>query len=166
MDRRTHERIDLLLPFKARKLDKNEQQNINSTISGTAILVDLKTLHCYNDKTVIQWINTVKERFDSMLEIINKQKTNNEFLHLTFKPINISGGGLRFDTKDEYSSDDIFEFKIMLPIIPPIPIYLYGETIRISTNKDTYTIATKLTAMTSQFRKEICSLLSSLNNKD
>lgn len=166
MDRREFQREDTYIPFEARVISIKSRDEVNAKVSGDAILVDFDTLHHFREKSVTEWLMMLQNRFESMLSIFENQELQDDFRSLTFKWVNISGGGLRFISAEECKTGDVVEIKMMLPLLPPVPLYIYGEVTRVIPKEPGYDIAIKFIAMNDDIRNEIVKFVAKLINQD
>jgi hypothetical protein len=150
---REFSRVDAHIPLQARLVPKEEQQNIQSKISGEAIMSEFRTLTDVENKVLSDWLKMLNAKLDTIINILTFQREG--FSALPFLKVNISGAGLRFPSPEKYSRGDIIELKMLLPMMPPIALYVYGEVIEVESIISGFETAVKFIAMDEDIRDEI-----------
>ncbi len=150
---REFSRVDAHIPFEARIVPPEERKNIRSKITGDTILAEFRSLPDLQDKLLADWLKMLNTKLDAIINMLVFQREG--FGSLPFNHVNISGGGLSFAVKDKFSQGDILEIKMMLPMMPPLALYVYGEVVKIETQVTNYMIGIKFVAMDEEIRDEI-----------
>lgn len=153
MNLREFSRVDAHIPFDVRLVPPEDRKNIHSKISGDTILAEFRALPDLQDRLLADWLKMLNTKLDAIINMLVFQREG--FSSLPFKNVNISGGGLSFPSKETYRSGDIIEMKMMLPIIPPIAMFIYGEVVNVETQVSGYMIAIKFIALDEDIRDEI-----------
>lgn len=150
---REFSRVDAHIPLDARLVPANERNNIRAKISGDAILAEFRTLPDLQDKALADWVKMLNTKLDAIINMLVFQREG--FSSLPFRHVNISGGGMSFASKDKYNPGDILEIKMMLPVMPPVALYVYGEVVNVETQVGGYATAVKFIVMDEEIRDEI-----------
>ncbi len=150
---REFSRVDAHIPIEVRLVPSEERQNIRSKISGETILAEFQTLTDLEDKLLSDWLKMLNAKLDSIINMLTFQREG--FCSLPFSRVNISGGGLNFSSSERYKLGDVLEMKMMLPMIPPVALYIYGEVVKIEKQINNFNIAVKFIAMDEDIRDEI-----------
>ncbi|MDI6727722.1 MAG: PilZ domain-containing protein [Thermodesulfovibrionales bacterium] len=153
MRMREFSRVDAHVPFAVRLVPPEERPNIKSKISGETILAEFQTLTDVEDKLLSDWLKMLNAKLDSIISMLTFQREG--FGSLPFVQVNISGGGLGFNSKEKYNQGDVLEIKMLLPMMPPVALYIYGEVVKIEQQINSYAIAVKFIAMDEDIRDEI-----------
>jgi c-di-GMP-binding flagellar brake protein YcgR len=107
-------------------------------------------------------MDALQENADSMVKIFSDTDNSDGFHDLKYKQINISGGGIRFFCDTKCSTRDIIELNVLLPVQPPIPLYVYGEVVRVLETEDSYAVAVEFIATNDEIRQEIVRFVNAL----
>lgn len=150
---REFSRVDAHIPFGVRIVPVEERKDLHSKISGDTILAEFRTLPELQDKLLNDWFKVLNSKLDAVINMLVYQREG--FGSLPFNHVNISGGGLSFLTKEKFNNGDIIEIKMMLPMLPPVALYIYGEVVKIDTQVNSYIVAIKFIGMDEEMRDEI-----------
>jgi len=150
---REFSRVDANVPFAVRLVPPEERQGIRSKISGETVLAEYQTLTDVEDKLLSDWLKMLNAKLDSLINMLTFQREG--FGSLPFAQINISGGGLGFTSMEPYNRGDVLEMKMILPMMPPVALYIYGEVVKVDKQINSHAIAVKFIAMDEDMRDEI-----------
>ena len=150
---REFSRVDAHIPFSVRLVPTEEQKGMRSKITGESILAEFQTLTDLEDKLLSDWLKMLNAKLDAIINMITFQREG--FGSLPFMQVNISGGGLSFFSQEKYNIGDVIEMKMMLPMIPPVAMYIYGEIVKLESHSNGNIIAVKYTAIDEEIRDEI-----------
>lgn len=153
MRMREFSRVDAHVPFAVRVVPPEERPNIRSKISGEAILAEFQALTDVEDKVLSDWLKMLNAKLDSIINMLTFQREG--FGSLPFAQVNISGGGLGFNSREKYNQGDVLEMKMILPTMPPVALYIYGEVVKVEQQINGYAVAVKFIAMDEDIRDEI-----------
>ncbi len=153
MNMREFSRVDANIPFEVRLVPPEERKNIRSKVSGDAVLAEFRSLPDLQDKLLADWMKMLNMKLDAIINMLIFQREG--FGSLPFNHVNISGGGLSFASKNRYSQGDVLELRMMLPMMPPIALYIYGEVVKIDTQGSGFMIGIKFIEMDEEIRDEI-----------
>lgn len=150
---REFSRVDAYIPLQVRLVTKEEKQNIRSKISGEAVMAEFRTLTDVGDRVLSDWLKMLNAKLDAIINTLTFQQEG--FSALPFLKVNISGAGLRFPSTKKYNQEDILELKMLLPMMPPVALYIYGEVVKVESDMNGFEIAVKFIAMDEDIRDEI-----------
>lgn len=129
-DLREYSRVDTYIPLEYKLIDAKQKQFVRARLAGESILAEFKSLPNPDDQVISEWLRTINAKLD---EIIRMMTIHHEgFNCLTMTKVNISGGGISFNTGNSYSPGDILEIKVMLSMQKPVALFLYGEAMKIT----------------------------------
>ncbi len=146
-------RVDSYIPFEARLVPAEERATVKARTLGDMPLVDPRVLPDLQDKVLGEWIKMLNAKLDAIINKLSSQKEG--FGALPLAHVNISGGGLGFFSKERFSLADIVEAKLVLPMMPPVALFVYGEVVKVDQTAKGYMIATKFVAMEEEIADEI-----------
>lgn len=150
---REFSRVDASVPFAVRLVPPDERSNIKSKISGESVLAEFQTLTDVEDKVLSDWLKMLNAKLDSIISMLTFQREG--FGSLPFVNVNISGGGLSFSSKEKYKIGDVLEMKMLIPVMPPIALYIYGEVVKVEPQINSYITGVKFIAIDEDIRDEI-----------
>jgi hypothetical protein len=153
MKMREFSRVDAHIPFEVHLVPTDERHNIRSKISGETVLSEFQTLTDLEDKLLSDWLKMLNAKLDSIINMLTFQRDG--FSSLPFVKVNISGGGLNFSSPDKHNIGDVLEIKMMLPMLPPVALYIYGEVVKVEKQINSFNTAVKFIAMDEEIRDEI-----------
>lgn len=120
--------VDTLLHIGIRQVGPEEAQGVVPRQAADVALAEFKELPEHDDKILSAWLKMMNAKLDSILGMLDK--TQQEFGTLPLRRVRISGGGITFADEGTFASGEVLEFKIMLPVAPPVALYLYGKPVR------------------------------------
>ncbi len=150
---REFSRVDANIPFVVRLVSPEERKGMRSKITGESILAEFQTLTDLEDKLLSDWLKMLNAKLDAIINMITFQREG--FGSLPFMQVNISGGGLNFSSPEKYNLGDVLEMKMMLPMMPPVAMYIYGEVVKLESHANVNSIAVKYVAIDEEIRDEI-----------
>ncbi|MEW5743987.1 MAG: PilZ domain-containing protein [Nitrospirota bacterium] len=153
MRMREFSRVDAHLPFAVRLVPLDERKTLRSRVSGERVLAESQVLPDLQDKLLNDWIKLLNAKLDTVISILTFQKEG--FGSLPIASVNISGAGIGFASAEKYTAGDVLEIKMILPMMPPVALYVYGEAVNIEKRMDSYYIGTKFIAIDEEIRDEI-----------
>lgn len=146
-------RVDAHIPFEVRLVPQAERATIKSRTLGDMPLVDPRVLPELQDKVLGEWIRMLNSKLDAIMNKLSSQREG--FGDLNLAHVNVSGGGLGFFSKDRYNLGDIIEAKLILPMMPPVALFVYGEVVKVDQTPKGYMIATKFVATDEEITDEV-----------
>jgi hypothetical protein len=150
---REFSRVDSYLPLQARLVPAEERETIRARTSGPTSIGESRALPDLQDRLLNDWIKILNSKLDTIINILALQREG--FSSMPVSSVNISGGGLGFFSKDRYTLGNIIEIKTVLPMTPPVALFIYGEVVKIDQRSNGYMVATKYVAMDEDIRDEI-----------
>ncbi|MFZ5998491.1 MAG: PilZ domain-containing protein [Nitrospirota bacterium] len=150
---REFSRVDARIPFEVRLLPLEERKDIRAKMSGASVLAETKALPDLPDKLLGDWMRMLNAKLDAVINILTFQREG--FGSLPFAQVNISGAGIGFGSREKYHQGDVLEMKLILPVMPPVALYLYGEVVKIEKRPENYYTGTKFIAIDEEVRDQI-----------
>ncbi|MBF0559167.1 MAG: PilZ domain-containing protein [Nitrospirae bacterium] len=151
---REFSRVDAYLPMQVmRVVPAEERETIRSRTSGQATSMETRDLPDLQDKLLNDWIRLLNAKLDTVVNMLVLQREG--FSTIPVTRVNVSGGGLGFLTRERYALGNILEIKVVLPMMPPVALFVYGEVVKLDLLKNVYSIATKFVAMDEDVRDEV-----------
>lgn len=126
-NKREYSRVDVYLPMEFRQIKAEQKDNFRAHLAGETLLAEFKELPNPDDALIAQWLQNINNKLDEIIRMLTIQREGFECLSLT--KVNISGGGMSFNTGQHFSAGDILEIKVILTFQKPIAIFLYGEVL-------------------------------------
>jgi c-di-GMP-binding flagellar brake protein YcgR len=153
--RREYSRVEAYVPFECRVIDKEELDHIKTKILGMNDGNDLRPLPDMGESDHIlgEWLKIINTKIDTVIRLITLQREG--YFCLSYKAINISGGGMSFPSQQEMVLGDILEIKIMLTQQQPLALSVYGEVVKARKIDGGFFIAVRYVHMDEFVRDEI-----------
>ena len=126
-NKREYSRVDTYIPLEYRLVTVKDKEGVRSRLSGESIIAEFKELPNPDDQLFAQWLQTINAKLDEILKMLTIQHDGFNCLNLT--KVNISGGGMSFNTGKRFSPGDTLEIKVMLGMQKPVALFLYGEVL-------------------------------------
>ncbi|TAN44861.1 MAG: PilZ domain-containing protein [Nitrospirae bacterium] len=142
---REFSRVDAAIPFGVSVVPAERRAALKSKLSGNMDLVDMRMLPDLDNKALHDWLIMLNSKLDTIINMLSFQREG--FGMLPFTTVNISGGGLSFTSAQRYNRGDLIEMKMLLPLMPPVALYVYGEIVSIEKSGESYAMAVKFLAM-------------------
>jgi hypothetical protein len=138
---REFSRVDANIPLASRLVPPDENKDLRPRVMGQIDTAEFRSLPDVEDKALNNWMKMLNAKLDAIINMITFQREG--FSSLPFTNVNISGGGLSFYSKDWYNVGDILELKMLLPLMPPTALYLYGKVMKVEKPAEGYLIGVK-----------------------
>ncbi|MCG6553474.1 MAG: PilZ domain-containing protein [Candidatus Magnetominusculus sp. LBB02] len=166
MERRRYQRADANVLIKVRLLETDRQAGYFSKISNAAsAAVKGKEVNldpnAADSSQLPQHLVTLAEDSDSMERLFDS-KSGDGFHGLKYKQINLSGSGVRFLCDTKCNVKDLVELRIVLPVEPPIPIYIYAEVVRVLESDGGFAAGAEFIAVSDEIRRDIVQFVNAL----
>ncbi len=129
-DLREYSRVDTYIPLEYKVIDANQKQFVRARLAGESILAEFKSLPNHDDQIITEWLRTINAKLDEVIRMMTIHHEGFDCLNMT--KVNISGGGISFNTCKSYSSGEILEIKVLLSMQKPVALFLYGEAMKIT----------------------------------
>jgi hypothetical protein len=153
--RREYSRVEAYVPFECRIVADEEKEHIRAQIFGDAAAPELRPFPDMGDHDYIfgEWLKMLNLKLDTVIRLITLQREG--YFGLTYKTVNISGGGMSFLLPQPIALGMILEIKFMMTRNQPVAMCIYGEVTKSVRNEDTYFIAIRYVHMDVSIRDEI-----------
>ncbi len=147
-------RIDIVLPFKVRKISAEEIENKVARVVGEVPLLSYIPLKETLDEALNSWLKLINAKLDYLINLLTKEKEG--FNDLPFQKINLSEKGIRFPSKTAFAIGDLIEIKTVMDIYQPIGFYLYGKVLRCEKKEEgLYEVAAEFINIPKDLREKI-----------
>lgn len=127
-NKRAYSRVDTFIPMEYTLISPENKQSIRARLAGESLLAEFKELPNPDDQLIAQWLQNINGKLDEIIRMLTIQQEG--FKCLSVAKVNISGGGMSFNTGKNFSPGDILEVKVML-FQKPVAFFLYGEVLKI-----------------------------------
>lgn len=131
---REYSRVDATLPFEVRIVSDEERQNLRSRTSMESVLTESQQLPEVGEGALGECLKIINRKLDTILNLLTLQ--TRECCTLQSTPVNISAGGVRVLLQVEHAIGVVLEVKMMLPTMPYVVFYLYGDVVRTETTEE------------------------------
>lgn len=153
INQREYSRVTAYLPLDYKLLDRGQVQYVRSRVAGETILAEFKSLPDPDDQLIAEWLKTINTKLNSIIRMLTIQ--NEGFNALSIVKVNISGGGMSFNTGIQLQPGDILELKVMLTMQSPLELFLYGEVVEAGKHNPEYDTSVQFIALDDFIRNEI-----------
>ncbi len=126
-NKREYSRVDVYIPLQYALINIPDKGSLRARLAGESLLAEFKDLPNPDDQLMAQWLQTINAKLDEIIRMLTIQ--HDGFNCLSMTKVNISGGGMSFNTGKCFSPGDVLEVKVMLNLQKPIAIFLYGEVL-------------------------------------
>ncbi|MBN2653645.1 MAG: PilZ domain-containing protein [Nitrospirae bacterium] len=127
IENRESPRVDVVIPFEASLVPASEKENIRSRKAGWSMPAEYQTMAEIEDKLLSDWLKMLNIKLDLIINMMALTKEG--MSSLPPSRLNISGTGLSFSAVNGFSVGDIVELKLLLPLMPPVALLIYGEVV-------------------------------------
>jgi hypothetical protein len=152
-DLREYSRVDTFIPLEYKQIDVKQKQFVRARLTGESILAEFKSLPNPDDQIISEWLRTINAKLDEIIRMMTINHEGFNCLHMT--KVNISGGGISFNTGKSYSPCDLLEIKVMLSMQRPVALFLYGEVMKITEPNPEYDTSVHFFGIDDFIRNEI-----------
>jgi c-di-GMP-binding flagellar brake protein YcgR len=153
--RREYSRVEAYIPFEYRIVAPEERDYIQSRISGYASFTDFKPRGEMGDQDNIlaEWMKIINLKLDTVIRLLTLQREG--YFGLSYRAVNISGGGISFCQPTATPLGNIMEVKLVFPLNQSVALCIYGEVIKVEQRHDHYFTALRYVHMDDLVRNEI-----------
>jgi hypothetical protein len=153
--RREYSRVEAYLPFEFRVIAQEEKEHIWAKIPGDSTVTEFRPIPDMGDYDHIigEWMKILNSKLDTVIRLITLQHEG--YFGLPFKAVSISGGGMSFSLPQAIPLGEILEIKILLNLLQPIALCIYGEVVNTEQRNDGHLIAVQYIQMDNFIRDEI-----------
>ena len=152
-DDRKYSRVDTYIPLEYKIIDFQQKQFVRSRLAGESILAEFKSLPNHDDQIITEWLRTINSKLDEIIRMMTIHHAGFNCLNMT--KVNISGGGISFNTGKSFSAGDILEIKVLLSMQKPVALFLYGETVEITKLHPEYDTSVQFIGIDDFIRDEV-----------
>jgi hypothetical protein len=150
---REYSRVDAQIAIEVRVVPPAERQNIKCYISGDISLPEFEMPPAVSDPALAEWLTLLNSKLDAIANIISQ--IGEKKTQVSQKKVNISGGGLSFDSTEKYTIGDMLEIKIILPVNVSSTLYIYGEVVDVRARDDHFQTAVRFMTIDDDIREQI-----------
>ncbi|MGB9667698.1 MAG: PilZ domain-containing protein [Thermosulfidibacteraceae bacterium] len=126
-ERRKFARVEILMPIKYKKVTEEKDLMKPPTILGDPTILFPKPLEYPKDPVISDWLKYINAKLDFIISILtSKKKTEDDF---EYKLVNLSAGGINFETKEEIKKDEILEIEMILEETIPTAIKVLAKVV-------------------------------------
>ncbi|MBF0554626.1 MAG: PilZ domain-containing protein [Nitrospirae bacterium] len=162
MERRTYPRAEAYVKVGVRLLPFERQSAYFSEISEAASAADMANSGSKEVAELPELLADLQERAYSLGRVLDSAGNADGFHALRYKQINLSGSGVRLLCDTKCNVKDLIELRMILPVQPPVPIFIYGEVVRVMETEDGYAAAAEFIAVSDEIRRDIAQFVSAL----
>ena len=152
-DQRLYSRVDTYTPLEYKIIDSQQKQFVRSRLAGESILAEFKSLPNHDDQIITEWLRTINAKLDEIIRMMTIHHEGFNCLNMT--KVNISGGGISFNTGKSLFLGDILEIKVMLSMQKPVALFLYGEFLEITKHHPEYDTTVQFIGIDDFVRDEV-----------
>lgn len=147
-------RIDVILPFKVKKISSEDIKNKIARIVGDVPIFSYIPLKDTIDESLNSWLKLINAKLDYLINLLTREKEG--FNDLPLLKVNISEKGVRFPSEIPFEIGDFVEIKTVMDIYQPLGFYLYGEVLRCEKKEEKiYEVAVKFINLPKDIREKI-----------
>ncbi len=118
-------KVDAFFPVEARIVSPESAAGLVSRYSTDLVQAEFKDLPEHDDKVLSAWLRMLNAKLDAILGMLEKDRE--EFMYLPHRAVELSGGGVVLPFEGSAAAGDTVELKMMLPLVPPVALYVYGQ---------------------------------------
>jgi hypothetical protein len=150
---REYSRVDALIPIEVRLVPPEDRLNIKCFITGDAAIPEYQAPNDLNDPALNEWLKMLNTKLDAIMGMVAKPQDKPP--RISQKKVNISGGGLSFDSNEEYHIGNLLEIKMILPVTLSSTLYVYGEVVDVRKRDNYFQTAVKFITIDDDIREQI-----------
>ncbi|PKN10451.1 MAG: hypothetical protein CVU72_01155 [Deltaproteobacteria bacterium HGW-Deltaproteobacteria-7] len=152
-DKREYSRVDAHIPFEYKLIKLEQRDAVRSRLAGESILAEYKSLPNPDDQLMAQWLQSINSKLDEIIRMMTLHQDG--FNRLNITKVNISGGGMSFNTHESFATGDVLEIKVLLGMQKTIALFLYGEVVEVSKPHPDYNLSVQFINIDDFIRDEI-----------
>jgi len=150
---RQYSRVDTYIPLEYKLIDPQQKSLVRCRLAGESVLAEFKSLPNHDDQIITEWLKTINAKLDEIIRMMTIQHEGFNCLNMT--KVNISGGGISFNTGKLLSPGDVLEIKVMLSMQKSVALFLYGEVLEVTKPHPEYETSTRFIGIDDFIRDEI-----------
>lgn len=152
-NRREYSRVDVYIPLEYRLVPHEECSFVKSRFSGDVMLADFDVMPPLENHPRMEHLNLLNKKLNAILQMMAIQYEG--FHSLPFKYVTISGSGMKFSSRQLFSSGDVLEFKVLLTLRHPVALIVYGKVIRVERQTTGYYVTVHFSMIDDTVRDQI-----------
>lgn len=117
--------VSAQIPIEVVPLAGVGKEALRTRLTTEMHLTDIKELPEHDDKVLSAWLKLLNQKLEAVIGLLDKERE--QFRRLEYRNVEISGGGITVRLPDEFENKGLVEMKLLLPAIPPVAMYVYGE---------------------------------------
>lgn len=153
LNRREFSRVDARIPIEVRVVSDEEKDRVGCRVYGFSYLAEPEPLGDMENSVIGEWLKYINRKLDMIINMIAMKEE--DVGSIPFRDVNLGGGGLGFTSEERYQVGELLELKMVIPMIPPLILYVYGEVVRSEKKGDVHYTAVKFVGMDEIVREEI-----------
>ncbi len=150
---REFSRVDAKIPLDVRLVSDEELPIVKSKVAADTTISYLSPPPDHEDRLLSEWLKMLNDKLDSILMLLTFHREG--FSTLPYRSVNISGGGMSFMWNQGFPKGSIIELKMLLPMFPPVAMYVYGELVSSEQKGAEFALAVKFVNIEEDIRDEI-----------
>lgn len=123
-----YSKVEAFIPIEARVLPADAEE-LKSRVSTDLIQAEFKELPEHDDRLLSAWLRMLNAKLDAILSLLEKDRE--QFYHMPHLSVELSGGGICLPFAAPAAPGDRVEMKMMIPIAPPVALYIYGKAVKV-----------------------------------
>lgn len=153
--RREYSRVEAYVPFEYRIVAPGETGNIKARISGNTAATEFRPIPDLGEHDPVfgEWMKLINAKLDTIFRLLTLQHEG--YCGLSYKTVNISGGGMSFPLPDLLPLGETLEIKLTLTLQQPVVLCIYGEVVKADRRDKGCFIAVHYVHMEDSIRDEI-----------
>ena len=152
-DQREYSRVETCIPLEYKIIDVQQKQFVRAHLAGESILAEFKSLPNHDDQIINECFRTINAKLDEIIRMMTISHEGFNCLNMT--KVNISGGGISFNTGKAFLPGDIIEIKVMLSMQKPSAFFLYGEVVELTKINSEYDTSIQFIGIDDFVRDEV-----------
>jgi len=150
---REYSRVDAQIAIEVRLVPSRERQNIKCFVSCDVTIPEFPVPTPVSDPALAEWLTILNAKLDAIAGMICEQ--SDKKAQICQQMVNISGGGLSFDSGEKYNIGDMLEIKMILPVNVTSTLYVYGEVVDVRARDNYFQTAVKFITIDDNIREQI-----------
>lgn len=147
---RAYSPVEAYLPLQVEEVPSSERLYVKSRICSEPFLADFGWMPDLGDDPRRGWLEDVNQKVDRVIETLTLRCGG--FHALPFKYVSLSAGGLTFSHPEPLAPGALLEFRMILSIVQPVALFVYGEVLRAEPQTDGYHVTAQFIQTDDQIR--------------
>lgn len=152
-NRREFSRVPAFAPFAFRIVSPSDIDYMKARTLSDSFLTGFPTMPNVDDQMYGDWFKLINAKLDELIRMSAMQREG--FSTLPFKKISISGNGMSFFSPEVLENGTVIEGQIVLTIINPVALFLYGIVVQTESLENGCQVAVRFINMDESIRNEI-----------